>query len=55
MTEREKLRKAEKKVWKLLKKLYNKGYLINLGFGKGGYHFSFWHDGLQEPEKKIKE
>lgn len=55
MTEKEKLRKAEKKVWKLLRKLYNKGYLISLGFEKGVYHFSFWHNELHEPEKKIKE
>ena len=55
MTEREKLRKAEKRIWKLLRKLYNKGYLISLGFEKGDYHFSFWHNGLHEPEKKIKE
>lgn len=55
MSDREKLRKAEKKVWKLLRKLYNKGYLISLGFENGGYHFSFWHNNLHEPEKKIKE
>ena len=55
MRDRKKLRKAEKKVWKLLRKLYNEGYLISLSFEKGGYHFSFWHDRLHAPEKKIKE
>ena len=55
MTDRKKIEKAEKKVWKLLSKLYNKGYLISLGFEKGGYHFSFWHNELHRPEKKIKE
>ena len=54
MKDREKLKKAEKKVWKLLRKLYNKGYLISLYFEKGGYHFSFWSDNLYKP-KKIKE
>lgn len=55
MTERKKIEKAEKKVYKLLSRLYNKGYLISLGFEKGGYHFSFWHNELHKPEKKIKE
>lgn len=55
MTDRRKISKAEDKVWKLLSKLYNKGYLISLGFENGGYHFSFWHNELHKPEKKIKE
>lgn len=55
MTEREKLSKAEKKVWRLLAKLYNKGYLISLEQAEGSYHFAFWHNKLHEPEKKIEE
>lgn len=55
MSEKERLRKVEKKVWKLLSRLYNKGYISSLGFEKGEYHFSFRHDSLQEPDKKIKE
>lgn len=54
MTDREKLRRAEKRVWKLLSRLYNKGCLASLGFEKGGYHFSFWHGSIHVPEKKIK-
>ena len=55
MTDREKLKKAEKRVWKLLIKLYNKGYLASLGFEKGGYNFTFWCDNLHKPKNKIKE
>jgi biotin operon repressor len=55
MKGREKLKKAEKKVWKLLRKLYNKGYLISLEQVEGGYRFAFWHNKLHAPEKKIKE
>lgn len=55
MTEREKLNKVEKKVWRLLAKLYNKGYLISLEQAEGGYRFAFWHNKLHEPEKKIEE
>ena len=55
MKDRKKIEKAENKIWKLLSRLYNKGYLISLGFEKGGYQFSFWHNELHKPEKKIKE
>lgn len=55
MSDIKKLSKAEKKVCKLLSKLYNKGYLISLGFENGRYTFSFWHSHLHKPEKKIKE
>ena len=54
MTEKEKLSKAEKRVWKLLRKLYNKGYLIALGYERGNYNFSFWCNNLHVPDKKIK-
>lgn len=53
MTGREKLKRAEKRVWKLLSKLYNKGYLASLGFEKGGYNFTFWCDNLHKPKGKI--
>ena len=55
MTDRKKIEKAEKKVWKLLSRLYNKGYLISLGFEKSNYHFSFWNSELHKPDIKIKE
>lgn len=55
MTDREKLQKAQKKMWKLLSKLYNEGYLVSLGFENCGYNFSFRHGRLHPPKKKIKE
>ena len=54
MTDRRKIGKAEDKVWKLLSKLYNKGYLSSLGYENGEYHFAFRHSKLYKPEKKIK-
>ena len=54
MTDRRKISKAEEKVWKLLGKLYNKGYLSSLGYESGVYRFAFRHNKLYKPEKKIK-
>lgn len=55
MTEKEKLRKVEKKVWLLLRKLYNKGYLVCLDQVEGGYRFAFWRNKLHESKKKLEE
>ena len=55
MTDRKKIEKAEKKVWKLLSRLYNKGYLLSFGSENGGYHFTFWNEKIHKPLRKIKE
>ena len=55
MTDRKKIEKAEKKVWKLLSRLYNKGYLLSLGNNNGGYHFTFWSEKIHKPLSKIEE
>jgi hypothetical protein len=55
MTDRKKIEKAEKKVWKLLSRLYNKGYLLSFGSENGGYHFTFWSEKIHKPLRKIKE
>ena len=42
MTKEElKIKKAEKKLYKMLTKLYNKGYLSSYGFESNTYHYSF--------------
>ncbi len=55
MTERAKLKRAEKIVWWGLRILYNKGYLISLEQEQGGYRFAFWRNKLHKPKKELEK